>query len=631
MKFKILTVVFLLQINLIFATNYYVDGSVSTTGNGLSWATAWKTISEATSFNLQAGDCVYIKNGTYVEGLYLNKSGSEIVPITSGISISNNRIYFPPTTDLSTIDLTLNPDEYYIYIYRSWKSNNGFFKIMQVNNLAHYIEVQNPDFINETGTVGDFYALSASIGQPIIFKNGSSNPQSERVLLDVSTTNIYTIAALGNFYDPNNSYDAYPIDYNIIDGIDLTGSKQGGGWHIQCSNFNVITNCKVYNTGTVSLDNAGGILINGNETRTAKYNIIINNEIFNTPYEAIYIGAGGHPQYNNHTNFNHIIGNKLYTQGNAPNAKMENAVDIKEFNYGNVVESNIIGDFQLSTIYNGAIDVVHDAHHTLVYNNTLKNITKGNVNDVYFTISVNENADSSYIYNNLIYNQVLGGGLHFAFYLACDNNTNSYVCHNTVYNYANGILTASGGIGFTVANNIIVSPNPIEAWSEDFIFSNNLYTTIPNYFLTEPNRKVGNPNFEDVLNNDFRLTAGSTLAIDSAVTLTPVIVLDKNLYNRSNPNDIGAYEYGSIILGVNDFEIYDFEIYPNPATDKITIYCSLSQNLNLYIYSIVGGLELHRELDNPLNEIDISTLTNGMYIIKVTGSDWTLQRKFVKE
>lgn len=623
----------MLLANFINATNYYVDGSVSTSGNGLSWATAWKTITEATQTNLLPGDVVYIKNGTYVEGMYLEKSGAEIIPITTGISISGNKIYFPASTDLSAINLTSNPNEYYIYVYRSWKSNNGYFKITQVNNSEHYIEIENPNFTNESGAAGDAYGLSASIGHPIIFKNGANNPTTERVILDVSSTNINTIATLGIFQGTNWD-DALPVDYNIIDGIDFTGSKQGGGWHIQSSNFNVVANCKIYNTGTVALDNCGGILINGNQTHPAKYNIIYNNEIYNTPLEGVYIGAGSHPQFNNYTFFNHVIANTIYTLGTAPNAHIENAIDIKEWNYGNVVERNIIGDFQLSTINNGAIDVVHDAHHTLVYNNILKNITKGTENDIYFTISVNENADYTYVFNNLIYNQTDETGDHYAFYLSAENNTNSYVAHNTIYNYAGGILTASGGTDFIVANNIIDADNPIDAWTEDFEFSNNLYSTTPSYFASEPNRQVGNPNFEDPANADFRLTAQSTLAVNNAIALTPVIDLDFNCFTRTSPNDIGAYEFGSNLTSISKYKFLDIVIYPNPVSNYLTISCyeCVNKYFDAKIIDIYGKTVLQITNINEFQQIDLSKLTNSVYFLQLTDNKTVIETmKIIKQ
>jgi hypothetical protein len=71
-------------------------------------------------------------------------------------------------------------------------------------------------------------------------------------------------------------------------------------------------------------------------------------------------------------------------------------------------------------------------------------------------------------------------------------------------------------------------------------------------------------------------------------------------------------------------------VYPNPAKDRISIDCPERQNVNLYIYNLIGETVLQRKLANAENEIDISLLSTGMYIVKVTGLDWTVQKKMIR-
>jgi len=345
-------------------TIYYVDSNISSSGDGLTWGSAIKTITEAVDKNLIPGDLVFIKPGIYPEQINFTKSGSEILPVTNGVSVnSENRINFPTGTDLSVIDLMTNPNQSYAYVYRSYNSNNGYFKIISVNDNEDYIIVENGKFINESGTVGDYDKLSCSIARPIIFKKYSSNPETERVEVNISSKpNAYTVMYIGTYI---NDYDAIPCNFMIIDGLDLTGSQIGGGLHIQDSKNNVFSNAKVYDL------QASGILINGNSVEPANYNIIMNAQIFNTPYEGIYIGAGGNTENRNYTNYNHIIGCSIYTSGSSQNAKLENAIEIKEYNIGNVLESNYIHDFKLQTQGNGAINLKGLSKKSLVYNNVI--------------------------------------------------------------------------------------------------------------------------------------------------------------------------------------------------------------------------------------------------------------------
>ncbi len=83
---------FLLIVAIIFwaasahAANWYVDNSVSSSGDGTSWATAWKNISNISWSSVNPGDTVYISGGTssqtYNEALGTPKSGTSGSPVT---------------------------------------------------------------------------------------------------------------------------------------------------------------------------------------------------------------------------------------------------------------------------------------------------------------------------------------------------------------------------------------------------------------------------------------------------------------------------------------------------------------------------------------------------------------------
>lgn len=73
------------------------------------------------------------------------------------------------------------------------------------------------------------------------------------------------------------------------------------------------------------------------------------------------------------------------------------------------------------------------------------------------------------------------------------------------------------------------------------------------------------------------------------------------------------------------------QIYPNPATERVYIDINESQNLKIQVYNIIGDCVIQSNLNNGTNEIEIISLTKGIYIIKVTGTNWTLQRKLIKE
>jgi len=73
----------------------------------------------------------------------------------------------------------------------------------------------------------------------------------------------------------------------------------------------------------------------------------------------------------------------------------------------------------------------------------------------------------------------------------------------------------------------------------------------------------------------------------------------------------------------------NLRIYPNPATDIFTIDCLERQKLKMQVYNIIGECVLHIDLISGTNIIDISSLTSGIYVIRLTGTEGTYQQKLI--
>jgi len=114
-----------------------------------------------------------------------------------------------------------------------------------------------------------------------------------------------------------------------------------------------------------------------------------------------------------------------------------------------------------------------------------------------------------------------------------------------------------------------------------------------------------------------------------------------NLYLYSNRVDVysfsGVYRYEasfvSFITGIVNMQAdnNDFAVYPNPASDRVFINYNERQDIKIQIYNVIGGCLQQRELCSGTNEIDISSLMKGIYVIKLTGANWTGQKKLIKE
>ena len=101
----------------------------------------------------------------------------------------------------------------------------------------------------------------------------------------------------------------------------------------------------------------------------------------------------------------------------------------------------------------------------------------------------------------------------------------------------------------------------------------------------------------------------------------------------------GSKKYGFSIrcvkdigTGLNDIKYHEkVRIYPNPAINKIIIAIAAGQELNMQIFNAAGICVLQDKLIHQANEIDISSLSKGLYVIKIHFADRAIQKKLVKE
>jgi len=78
----------------------------------------------------------------------------------------------------------------------------------------------------------------------------------------------------------------------------------------------------------------------------------------------------------------------------------------------------------------------------------------------------------------------------------------------------------------------------------------------------------------------------------------------------------------------DDFSSENINIYPNPASDKLTIL-GFNSVSNIKIYSVIGKL-VKITIPNAINEINISSLKEGIYFIEIKSKEGKIVKKFVK-
>jgi subtilisin family serine protease len=85
-------------------------------------------------------------------------------------------------------------------------------------------------------------------------------------------------------------------------------------------------------------------------------------------------------------------------------------------------------------------------------------------------------------------------------------------------------------------------------------------------------------------------------------------------------------------LGFISNESKDFNIYPNPVTDFITIQFPYSiENASISVYNSLGQNVLENKLSNNNSKISLEELESGVYIYKIEANNFSKTGKISKK
>jgi plastocyanin len=98
-----------------------------------------------------------------------------------------------------------------------------------------------------------------------------------------------------------------------------------------------------------------------------------------------------------------------------------------------------------------------------------------------------------------------------------------------------------------------------------------------------------------------------------------------------------GYMYGTITvvaegaLSTSEARRLNFEMFPNPASDKVRIQLpSGAENATVEFYDSLGRLALSKKVTRINNKMDVNALSKGIYILKVFTADQIGSQKFIK-
>ena len=73
------------------------------------------------------------------------------------------------------------------------------------------------------------------------------------------------------------------------------------------------------------------------------------------------------------------------------------------------------------------------------------------------------------------------------------------------------------------------------------------------------------------------------------------------------------------------------KVYPNPSSDHIFVDCADKMMAKMQVYNMIGECMMQTDLNGGLNDINISSWSNGIYVIRISGDNWTTQNIFTKD
>lgn len=102
---------------------------------------------------------------------------------------------------------------------------------------------------------------------------------------------------------------------------------------------------------------------------------------------------------------------------------------------------------------------------------------------------------------------------------------------------------------------------------------------------------------------------------------------NQNFTNHS----INSIQLSTPVLSTNSFELNSkLNIYPNPASNQVTIELLTKEMATLEVYDISGKLLFTEILNNKTNTVNIEKFSSGIYFFKVSSSEGISTNKIMK-
>lgn len=127
----------------------------------------------------------------------------------------------------------------------------------------------------------------------------------------------------------------------------------------------------------------------------------------------------------------------------------------------------------------------------------------------------------------------------------------------------------------------------------------------------------------------------NTGQITPCITVSPP---ETTVFSVIGENECGFTDSASAVITIVNttstegmIEKFNLLLYPVPANDKIIIESSQMLNGNLFIYDVRGLELLRQQINDSKTQINLSSLSSGIYFLKLITKNSIVVRKIIKE
>jgi hypothetical protein len=123
-------------------------------------------------------------------------------------------------------------------------------------------------------------------------------------------------------------------------------------------------------------------------------------------------------------------------------------------------------------------------------------------------------------------------------------------------------------------------------------------------------------------------TKSAAVRVTNGVYKVVYLGFDPSMIPADDRNEIikRTEDWFNVSVGVGESKGYDVQLYPNPASDMVTIDAPNSQ---IQIYNSIGVLLMEVQTADDLTRIDISDFNPGSYFVRVSKSDKNLVKTLI--